>query len=105
MQLPSTGKRQHAEPAEPSMAPPVSPPPPPTTVKLEAEELYDDGHGSLSKRAKAAQPTPPPLQQQVDPVVTCFLAFHLVRLIGTELNSALGSPCLVAKRILMLVYA
>ena len=61
VQLPSMGKRQHAETADPAMAPP-----PPVSaaasVKMEADEIGYGEHGPFSKRAKAAQPAPPPQQ-------------------------------------------
>ncbi|XP_062228297.1 uncharacterized protein LOC133926383 [Phragmites australis] len=61
VQLPSSGKR-HAEPAESAMA---RRPAAAATVKLEAaEELGVEERGTLSKRAKAAQPTPPAPPQQ-----------------------------------------
>jgi hypothetical protein len=69
VQLTSLGKR-HAEPGEPAMAPARAVA---ATVKLETEELGVEDRGPLSKRAKAAQPTPP-TPQQVDPVVSCFLS-------------------------------
>jgi hypothetical protein len=76
VQLPSMGKRQHAETAEPAMGPP---PPPPlvsaAAVKVEAEEIGYAGQGPFSKRAKAAQPAPPP--QQVDPFAVA--AFSVLR--------------------------
>ncbi|KAI4976561.1 hypothetical protein ZWY2020_050168 [Hordeum vulgare] len=55
VQLPAMGKRQHAEPAESPMAPAAA-------VKMEADELRDYEHGPLGKRARPAQPSPPPHQ-------------------------------------------
>ncbi|KAK3131807.1 hypothetical protein QOZ80_6AG0511720 [Eleusine coracana subsp. coracana] len=66
VQLTSAGKR-HAEPGEPAMAPTragtgaVA-----ATVKLEAEEVGVEERGLLSKRAKAAQPTPSTTPPQQD---------------------------------------
>jgi hypothetical protein len=90
VQLPSMGKRQHAETAEPAMPPPPPPlVPSAAAVKMEAEDVGYDEHGPFGKRARAALPSPPP--QQVDPrLPSYFSLFHLARLFGTRLSSARG---------------
>jgi hypothetical protein len=86
VQLPSMGKRQHAETAEPAMGPP-----PPlvsaAAVKVEAEEIGYAGHGPFSKRAKAAQPAPPP-QQVVDP--SAFTAFRFCAFVWDRAGFSAG---------------
>uniref|UniRef100_A0ACD5ZKK3 Uncharacterized protein n=1 Tax=Avena sativa TaxID=4498 RepID=A0ACD5ZKK3_AVESA len=67
VQLPSMGKRQHPEAADPPVASPQ--PASAATVKMEADEFGVHENGPFGKRAKAAQPAPPPQQDMYQNVL------------------------------------